>query len=91
MLALSLFQHIIGTGPRVKYNPGGSKLHQEIGKVAQEPFLVTSLNANYSETGIFGFMAAGSPDEIHKIIKTTITKMRDLSKNIKDEQLKTAK
>ncbi|KAL5019081.1 hypothetical protein ScPMuIL_004803 [Solemya velum] len=70
MLAASILQMVMGTGPLVKYGSNSSsKLGQAIAKATSQPFAVSSINANYTDSGLFGFYAVGQPSEIGKIMK----------------------
>lgn len=91
VIALSLLQQLLGTGPRVKYSAGASPLATAAQKATQNPVAVSGLNISYSDTGLFGFVAASSPDDATKVTKAVVSKMRETIKNIKDEDLKRAK
>ncbi len=92
MIALSLFQHVLGTGPRIKYSLGGAaKLGQAALKAAESPCAVTSLNVSYSDSGLFGFGLVCSAKEAHKVVKAVVTQLRDSAKNISEQDLKIAK
>lgn len=67
-LASSLASHAFGTVfSRVKYSNGASRLSKSVLPLAAQPAAVTSFNANYSDTGLFGFHLAGNKNEIGKV------------------------
>jgi len=92
MIALTLFQQILGTGTRVKYSDGAaSRLGQAAAKATQNPVAVSGLNISYSDQGLFGCVIAGSANDMHKIVKAVVTQMRDTAKSLKDADLNVAK
>lgn len=92
ILCLSLLQQILGTGPRIKYSSGlTSPLASAAATASQSATSVSSLNIAYSDTGLFGFVVAGAANDMDKIVKAVVTKMREVSKNLKESQLATAK
>ncbi|RWS05427.1 cytochrome b-c1 complex subunit 2-like protein [Dinothrombium tinctorium] len=91
MLCLSLFQHLLGSGPRIKYNPGGSILQDAASKASQNPSVVSALNISYSDSGLFGFVVAGAADDMNSLIKGIVGRMRETAKSLKDEHLVKAK
>ena len=91
-LSLSLFQQILGSGPRVKYSEAkNTPLGSAAGQATQHPFALTGINVNYSDTGLFGFVAGAAADDIGNVVKSVVKKMRDVGKAVNDTQLKTAK
>ena len=87
-----MFQVLLGTGPRIKYSLGNSSvLGQAAGKVAENPFTVSSLNISHSDHGLFGFIVASSANEVHKIVKAVVSQLRDSAKKVSEQDLKNAK
>jgi ubiquinol-cytochrome c reductase core subunit 2 len=92
VLALSVFQQILGTGTRVPYSEGGnSRLGKAAAKATQNPFAVSGINVSYSDNGLFGFVVAGSANDMDKIVKSVVSGMRDAAKNVKDADVNVAK
>ncbi|KAI1287646.1 Cytochrome b-c1 complex subunit 2, mitochondrial [Halotydeus destructor] len=91
VLALALFQQILGTGPRLPYTTSGGALGLAGAQASQDPVAISGLNISYSDSGLFGFAAAASPDDIGKVLKSVVAKMRDTAKSFKDAELQKAK
>jgi ubiquinol-cytochrome c reductase core subunit 2 len=91
MIALSLVQQLLGTGPRVPYSSGASPLSDVASKATKGPVAVTSLNISYSDTGLFGFAVAATPDDIGTVVKAVVGKWRETVKSVKDTDLQRAK
>jgi len=92
LLALSLFQTLLGTGPRIKYNFGtNTKLGQAVAKASNSPSAITGFNISYSDTGIFGFSVAAAAKDINNVVKAAVTQLRESAKNISEQDLKIAK
>ena len=92
MLALSLLQTILGTGPRIEFNDcRNTRLGQAVAKTTNEPFAVSAFNINYEDTGLFGINVAASPQDIDKVVKAAVGQLRESAKNIKEEELTNAK
>jgi len=92
MLSLSLFQHMLGSGPRVKYSLGAAtKLGQAALKAAQNPSAVSSLNVSYADSGLFGFSLVCSAKEAHKVVKAVVSQLRESAKSISEQDLNNAK
>ena len=76
MLASGIAAHAFGTGgPRVKYSAGGSKLEKTVLPSASNPAAVSSFNANYSDSGLFGFHLVTSSKDAGKVIFFLIISM----------------
>ncbi|XP_013786630.1 cytochrome b-c1 complex subunit 2, mitochondrial-like [Limulus polyphemus] len=92
MLCLAMLQRILGVGPTIKYSEGlHSKLSSAGAKATNEPFGVSSLNVNYSDSGLFGFVVAGQHSCMDKLLKSLVTEMRSTVKKVTDQDLKNAK
>jgi hypothetical protein len=91
-LALSLFQTLLGTGPRIKCNLGvNTKLGQAVAKATENPSAVSSFNISYADTGIFGLCIAANANDVHNVVKAAVTQLRESAKNISEQDLKDAK
>lgn len=91
-LGLAALQHLLGTGPRVKYSQGEqSKLGKAAAQAVSHPFAVEALNVNYSDTGLFGVVAAGNHDEMDKLIRAVVAQVRTVSKSLSDQDVQSAK
>lgn len=56
-IAFAVLQRAAGTGPHVKWGSSAAPLYQTVGKAAgSDPFTVSSFNASYSDSGLFGFV-----------------------------------
>ncbi|KAK4337062.1 hypothetical protein RND71_043758 [Anisodus tanguticus] len=90
-LILEIFSKYLGTGARVSYGFGGSKVAQAVSAVAKKPFQFSSLNLNYYDTGLFGFTTITDGEETSTIIKTIVNTIRSSAKTFNDNELKIAK
>lgn len=92
MLSLGILQCILGVGPRIKHTNGQySKLGAVAAKAVTNPFAVSALNINYSDTGMFGVHIIGNPNDMQQLVKAVVTGMREATKTITDADVKTAK
>ncbi|RWS25649.1 Cytochrome b-c1 complex subunit 2-like protein [Leptotrombidium deliense] len=91
MVSLCLFQHILGCGPRMKYNEGVSILSKAAKQASEKPSTVTALNISYSDSGLFGVTVAGHANDMDKLLKAVVGKMKEVSKSLKEEDLQKAK
>lgn len=89
VVALFLMQRIMGTGPAIKYGSPASLLNTALAKTATGPFAISALNANYSDSGLFGFTLAGQAEDMAKLLQAAIGSCRQLA--FTEEQFKTAK
>lgn len=68
LLASGILNHAFGANSgRVKYSTGSSKLAKSVASLASEPFAVSSFNANYSDTGLFGFHIIADKGDVGKV------------------------
>jgi len=76
VLASGIVCNAFGTGgPRVKYSLGGSRLEKSVLPSARNPAAVSAFNANYSDSGLFGFhLVASSKDagKLTRALRTTV-------------------
>lgn len=76
----------------MKYSAGlSAPLAAAAASASQSPTSVTSLNIAYSDTGLFGVVVAGQANEMDKIVKAVVSKMKEVSKSLKESHLTTAK
>uniref|UniRef100_A0A0N7ZFK7 Putative Cytochrome b-c1 complex subunit 2, mitochondrial n=1 Tax=Daphnia magna TaxID=35525 RepID=A0A0N7ZFK7_9CRUS len=87
MITFALLQRTLGTGIPVKYESGaGSKLNQALlGSGA-----VSALNLNYSDAGLFGFIAAAPAADAGKVVSSAAAKVLRTA-SVNDSQLSRAK
>lgn len=91
LLALSLVQQLLGTGPRTPVGEGSGPLAVAAAKAAKDPVGVSSLNISYSDSGLFGLTVAASPSDINNVLKAVVAKWRETAKGIKDADIQKAK
>lgn len=54
-LACAILQRASGSGPRVKWGSSPSSLHKQVSSAAgREPFGLSTFNASYTDSGLFG-------------------------------------
>lgn len=54
-LACAILQRASGSGPRVKWGSSPSSLHKQVSNAAgREPFGLSTFNASYTDSGLFG-------------------------------------
>lgn len=81
VLALALAQKILGTGPQIKYGETQSMLSKVLSKVATAPFAVSTLNANYSDSGLFGVYVVGQPTDMGGLLHAALAEFRAVAKS----------
>ena len=68
LLASGIVCHAFGTGgPKVKYSLGGSKLEKSVLPAASNPAAVSAFNANYTDSGLFGFHLVVDSKDARKV------------------------
>ncbi|XP_078033784.1 ubiquinol-cytochrome c reductase core protein 2 [Augochlora pura] len=78
-LACAVLQRASGTGPRVKWGCSPSPLQKQLLDTAgSEPFAISSLNASYTDSGLFGFILCSSPNVAGNLTKTAAKWLRTL-------------
>lgn len=82
LLSAAVLQHIMGLSPGIKYSDGsaGLKLSSAVAKSTDSPFVVSGLNVNYSDSGLFGFTVAANPADMEKVLKTAVSEFASLTK-----------
>ena len=69
-LASAILQRASGSGPRVKWGCGASPLHKQVSSAAgSDPFALSTFNASYSDSGLFGFILCSSPNTAGSLTK----------------------
>lgn len=94
VLALSVFQHVMGVGSNIKWSEGSSnqKLAQIASKATDKPFSISALNLNYSDSGLFGFYCVSHPEDTGKILKAVFNSYSALTKSgIPEAEIQRAK
>lgn len=90
LLCAGVLQYVMGTGPYTKYSTGitGSRLMQAVSKATKSPFAISGLNANYTDSGLFGFMAAAKPEEMDKVLRAALKEFGAVTKTgISDKEV----
>jgi len=92
VLTLGVLQRIVGAGPAVKYGVGSGRLMKSLAASLKSPVSAGCLNANYSDSGVFGVhLMAGAPaaGDAMKVISDTL---KDLAAgNITDQEVEAGK
>ncbi|KAM3915787.1 cytochrome b-c1 complex subunit 2, mitochondrial [Leptodactylus fuscus] len=74
--AFSVLQHVLGAGPYIKRGSNTtSKLSQAVSKATNQPFDVSSFNANYSDSGLFGVYSVSQAATTADVIKAAISQV----------------
>jgi len=91
-LSLGVLECILGTGSQIKLcAPKFTPLGKAAAKSTNNPFYANCLNINYADTGLFGVYVSGSPEDIGNIIKSVVSEMKQVAKNITEESVEVAK
>lgn len=91
-LASGVAAHAFGIGSRIKYASSATKLARAAAKEASEPAFVSSFNANYSDTGLFGFHVIANKKDVGKVVKAVAKEVAKASKNgLSAEEIAAAK
>ncbi|XP_077489722.1 ubiquinol-cytochrome c reductase core protein 2 [Amblyomma americanum] len=91
-LALGVFAHLLGMGPRLPHSESqATKLGEAAAKATQKPFAATALNINYTDTGLFGVALAGHPDDMDQLTKAVLGQVRTVSQKVADKDVQDAK
>ncbi|XP_033335761.2 ubiquinol-cytochrome c reductase core protein 2 [Megalopta genalis] len=78
-LACAVLQRASGAGPRIKWGCSPSPLQKELLKIAgSDPFAISSLNASYSDSGLFGFIICSAPNIAGNLTKAAFKWLRTL-------------
>ena len=91
-LSLGVLQCLLGTSKNSKLGSSEfSKLGSAASKSTNSPFTVSSLNVNYSDTGLFGVYIAGAPTDMKEIVKSVVSQMREITKSFSENDVQNAK
>lgn len=92
VLNLGVLQRIIGAGPAVKYGVGSGRLSKTLASSLKAPALAGCLNANYSDSGVFGVQLTSAAKDAGDAMKVTMDVLRDLAAgNISDQEIEAGK
>lgn len=93
LLASGIVSHAFGSVVnRVKYSSGSTKLAKAVLPLASEPAAISSFNANYTDSGLFGFHVVGDKKDIGKLVKGLYKEVAKASKTgLSNEELARAK
>uniref|UniRef100_A0A131XKY1 Putative cytochrome b-c1 complex subunit 2 mitochondrial-like protein n=1 Tax=Hyalomma excavatum TaxID=257692 RepID=A0A131XKY1_9ACAR len=91
-LALGVFAHMLGSGPRLPYSESqATKLGEAAAKATQKPFAASALNVNYTDTGLFGVAVAGYHEDMDKLVKAALGQVRTVAQKVTDKDVQDAK
>ena len=91
VLAVAALQQLLGIGQRVKHSQGGNKLAIAAGKVAKQPFEVSTIFNQYSDSGLFGIYTATHGSEAHSVINAVVSELRNVIKGLTEADVNAAK
>lgn len=82
LLPAAVLQQIMGFGSRIKYSecPTASRLCAAVQKVTNSPFMINSVNVNYTDSGLFGFAVVAPPKDMDKILRTAFAEFASITK-----------
>jgi ubiquinol-cytochrome c reductase core subunit 2 len=89
-----VLQRILGVGAYTKWgdNTQSSRLSKATRAVCDGPLSINALNISYSDSGLFGFNAVSTPQQIGAVMKAAIGEINGLSKGqLSTEELQRAK
>lgn len=73
LIAAAVLQNIMGTGPRIKYSSNANaKITQAAAQATTNPFAVSTINLNYTDSGLFGFHVVAGKSDVGKVVKSLI-------------------
>ncbi|CAC5409591.1 QCR2 [Mytilus coruscus] len=91
LYAVGVLQMIMGTGPHIKYseNTTVNRLGKGVGEaIKNNPFAASCINANYTDSGIFGFYLCAQAKDMGQGIKAAMNAFANVSKNgVTDEDV----
>lgn len=92
ILTLGVLQRIVGAGPAVKYGVGSGRLGRRLFSSLKAPVSAGCLNANYSDSGVFGVHLTTKAKDAGDAMKVTMDVLRDLAAgNITDQEVEAGK
>lgn len=72
-VSFAVLQYLLGKGSSVKWGNGQGVLEQSVLKTnASDNFAVSTLNYNYSDSGLFGFLLAYNGKDVSKVLKAAV-------------------
>lgn len=77
-LAFEILQHAAGTGPATKRGANNGALTKVISSAAPN-VAVTTLNATYSDNGLFGFVVSGPAKDVGTAVEAGVKTMKSCS------------
>lgn len=84
-MAFAVLQRVLGAGSSVKYGNDQSLLTKCLGNSVQgEPHSITSLNVNYSDSGLFGVFAIGSVNASCALVEAAVKTLKGTQITDKD-------
>lgn len=81
VLAAAVLQQVMGVGPYVAYGNPSTKLAVAAGKASKNAFAVSSININYTDTGLFGFYIVGLPEDMESLVKAVVSQYNSTAKS----------
>jgi len=93
LLPAEVLKHILGMGPSIKYSDGGASLLTKAAtKASSAPLYVSSMSANYSDSGLFGFTAVAPATAINDVVKAAGDQLKSvLAGNLSEADVTKAK
>ncbi|KZC05705.1 PREDICTED: cytochrome b-c1 complex subunit 2, mitochondrial [Dufourea novaeangliae] len=78
-LACAVLQRACGTGTRVKWGQDVGPLYKQVSSNAgSEPFGLSTFNASYSDSGLFGFILCSSPNTAESLTSAACEWLKSL-------------
>jgi len=82
MLPVAVLQHAMGTGPRIKYSSNATtKITQAAAQATASPFAASTLNLNYTDSGLFGFHVVMQAADAGSVLQSLISHFSSLTKS----------
>lgn len=82
LLSSGIISHAFGASAnRIKHSSGSSKLAKVALSQASQPAVASSFNANYSDTGLFGFHVVANKNDVGKVVKGVFGEFQKSAKN----------
>ncbi|XP_003702764.1 ubiquinol-cytochrome c reductase core protein 2 [Megachile rotundata] len=84
-LACAILQRASSTDPRVKWGNSSSPLYKQVANAAgTDPFALSTFNANYTDSGLFGFVLCSTPDIAGPLTKEASKWLKSMKLSDKD-------
>ncbi|XP_071869859.1 ubiquinol-cytochrome c reductase core protein 2 [Bombus fervidus] len=78
-LACAILQRASGSGPRVKWGCSSSSLQKQLSSIAgSEPFGLSTFNASYTDSGLFGVVLCSTPNVVGSLTKEAAKWLKSL-------------